>query len=128
MIILVSCAPAPSTQLVGTTWVLASLDGNTMVGEALGGQPVTLGFTNSTEAGGSGGCNSFGAKYEAGSDGSISFSQIISTLMACTQQGVDDVETAYLDGLNSSEHFEIVGPTLTIIGGGHTLVLEQQEF
>ena len=74
-IILVSCASAPSTQLVGTTWVLTNLNGNTQVGEALGGQPVTLGFTSNTEAVGSGGCNSFGAKYEAGSDGTISFSQ-----------------------------------------------------
>ena len=127
-IILVSCASAPSTQLVGTTWVLTNLNGNTQVGEALGGQPVTLGFTSNTEAGGSGGCNGFGAKYEAGSDGTILFSQIISTLMACTQQGVGDVETAYLDALNSADHFEVAGNILTITGGGHSLVFEQQEF
>lgn len=125
-LLLASCG-APSTQLVGTTWVLTSLDGNTQVGEALGGQPVMLGFTSSTEAGGSGGCNSFGAQYEAGSDGSISFSQIISTLMACTQEGVGDVETTFLDSLNSADHYEVAGTALTITGGGHTLVFEQQE-
>jgi heat shock protein HslJ len=124
--LIVSCA-APSTQLVSTTWVLTSLDGNTQVGEALGGQPVTLGFTSSTEAGGSGGCNSFGAQYEAGSDGTISFSQVVSTLMACTQEGIGDVETAYLDALNSADHYEVAGTALTITGGGHTLVFERQE-
>ncbi len=125
-LVLVACSPSRTGQeLVGTSWLLVSLDGNTQVGEALGGQPVTLGFTSSTEAGGSGGCNSFGAKYEASSAGSISFSEIVSTLMACTQEGVGDVETAYLDALNAAEHYEIAGTTMTITGGGHTLVFEQ---
>ncbi len=126
-IILSACASAGTSQLVGTSWKLVSLDGNTQIGEALGGQPITLGFTSSTEAGGSGGCNSFGANYEAGSNGSISFSQVISTLMACTQEGIGDVETAYLDTLNSADHFEVAGTTLTIIGGGHTLEFERQD-
>ena len=124
-IFLAACAPSASNQLTGTSWLLVSLDGNTQVGEALGGQPVTLGFTSSTEAGGSGGCNSFGAKYEASSTGSISFSEIVSTLMACTQEGVGDVETAYLDALNAADHYEIAGTTMTITGGGHTLEFEQ---
>lgn len=127
-IFLTACAPAAS-ELVGSNWSLVSLDGNTQVGEALGGQPVTLGFTSSTEAGGSGGCNSFGAKYQASSSGSIAFSEIVSTLMACTQEGVGDVEAAYFVALSSANHYEIVlceacanPETLTITGSGHTLV------
>jgi len=124
-IILAACSPTASNQLTGTSWLLVSLDGNAQVGEALGGQPVTLGFTSSTEAGGSAGCNSFGAKYEASSTGSISFSEVVSTLMACTQEGIGDIGTAYLDALNAAEHYEIAGTTLTIIGGGHSLVFER---
>ncbi len=124
-ILLTACSPGASSQLAGTSWKLVSLDGNTQVGEALGGQSVTLGFTSGAEAGGSAGCNSFGAKYEASSNGSISFSEIISTLMACTQEGVGEVETAYLDVLNAAEHYEVSATSLTITGGGHTLVFER---
>ena len=134
LLLLVACAPVPPGQdLVGTGWTLVSLDGNTQVGVALGGQEVTLVFTSSTEAGGSGGCNSFGATYEANSStSSIAFSDLVSTLMACTVEGIGDVEAAYLASLGAADQYEITlceacpnPESLTITGGGHTLFFER---
>lgn len=90
LLLLVACAPARNeSDLVSTNWRLQSLDGNQQIGEAIGGQPITLTFTSETEAGGSGGCNSFGADYSINPQtGAISFTNLISTLMACQTEGV----------------------------------------
>lgn len=130
LLVLSACGPV-SNPLTGTSWVLVSLDGNTQVGEALGGQAVTLMFTGNTEVGGSGGCNSFGGQYSV-SGNSIAFSEIVSTLMACTGAGIGDVEAAYFSALNSANRYEITlceacpnPEMLTISGAGHTLVFEK---
>lgn len=124
LLLLAACAPAPTGQdLVGTSWVLTSIDGNAEIGEALGGKAVTLAFTSDSEAGGSGGCNSFGARYEADpARGSIAFSEIVSTLMACLDEGVGDVEAVYFEALNMADRYQIEGDRLTITGGGHTML------
>jgi heat shock protein HslJ len=121
--ILSACSPRPIDQgLVGTSWVLISLDGDP-VAAGLGGRTVTLVFEDNSQAGGSGGCNSFGGKYATNSaTNSISFTDLVSTLMACTENGVDETETAYFAALNSAEHYELTATILTISGGGHTLV------
>lgn len=122
-VLLAACTPISADQLSGTSWVLVSLDGKTQVGEIIGGRAVTLYFESSGEAGGSGGCNSFGATYEADpANGSISFSEIVSTLMACTDEGVGDVEAAYFAALSTADRYEVTGDSLTITGGGHSLV------
>jgi heat shock protein HslJ len=120
-----ACRPAPSSELTGSSWRLVSLDGNAHVGAALGGQSVTLIFSSNTEAGGSGGCNSFGGSYEANaSTGTISFSELVSTLIAC-EEPIMSVETAYFEALNATQSYSISGSQLTISGGG-TLVFERQ--
>lgn len=129
-LLLAACAPGASgSELAGTSWRLVSIDGNTQVGGAIGGQEVTLVFDANGGAGGSGGCNSYGGTYSTGANGSISFSEIVSTLMACTDNGIMDVEAAYFAALNAADHYEITQceacanpETLTITGGGHTLV------
>jgi heat shock protein HslJ len=129
-LLLAACAPgATGNELAGTSWQLVSIDGNTQVGGAIGGQDVTLVFDADGGAGGSSGCNSYGGSYSAGANGSISFSEIVSTLMACMDNGIMDVEASYFEALNGAEHYEITQceacanpESLTISGGGHTLV------
>jgi heat shock protein HslJ len=127
LLFLTACSSSPAGQdLVGTSWAMISLDGDSQVGEMLGGQAVTLSFTSSTEAGGSGGCNSFGATYFANSStGSIAFSELVSTLMACADGGIGEVETAYFAALTSADQYDVSGSTLTITGDGHTLIFER---
>ena len=124
LFVLAACSPATANQLPSTSWVLVSLDGNTEVGEAIGGQAVTLIFTSDTEVGGSGGCNSFGGQYTV-TGNAITFSEIVSTLMACTDQGIGEVESAYFAALDAADSYALAAGSLTITGGGHTLVFER---
>ena len=131
-LILAACAAPASASLAGTSWVLQSLDGNSQVGAAIGGQPVTLQFTSATEMGGFGGCNSYGGSYQAGLT-SISVSNIVSTMMACADQNITELESAYFQALNAASSYSIVecescanAVTLTLTGGGHTLIFVGQ--
>jgi heat shock protein HslJ len=125
-LLLGACASTPNpgdNELAGTNWVLVSLDGDEQVGEAIGGQAVTLQFMSETEVGGSGGCNSFGGDYQSDvRSGTVSFSNIVSTLMACVDEGIGEVETQYFEALNAASHYELANGQLSITGGGHMLV------
>jgi heat shock protein HslJ len=127
LLLLVACSPATNeSDLVSTNWRLQSLDGNEQIGEAIGGQPITLTFTSASEAGGSGGCNSFGADYSANTDtGAISFTNLISTLMACQAEGVTELEAQYFEALGAASTYQLSAGSLTLSGGGHTLVFVQ---
>lgn len=128
LLLLVACAPGRNdSDLVSTNWRLQSLNGNDQVGEAIGGQPVTLSFTSETEAGGSGGCNSFGADYNINPEtGAISFNNLISTLMACVDGNISEIEAQYFAALNAASTYQLSDNSLTISGGGHTLVFVQE--
>ena len=122
-LLLAACAAPGSGSLAGTSWELISLDGS-----PVGGQPLTLQFTSASEVGGFGGCNSYGGSYRAGI-ANISFSNIVSTLMACADANITNLEGAYFQALAAASSYSIVecescavAETLTITGGGHTLV------
>lgn len=118
--LLAACA-SPSTDLAGTSWTLTSLDGSTQVGEAAGGRPMTIEFDSEGRAGGSAGCNGYGADYSLTAE-DISFGPAVSTLMACEPQLVMENEAAFLQALGEISSYAISGNTLTLTGGGHALV------
>jgi heat shock protein HslJ len=128
ILLLAACAaPAGEFQLAGTSWILQSIDG-LPVGGPVDGQNVTLEFTSATEMGGFGGCNSFGGNYQAGAS-SITISNIFSTLRACVDNNISRVETDFFSALQAASGYSLtlcescaVPETLTISGGGHTLV------
>ncbi|UYN89216.1 MAG: META domain-containing protein [Anaerolineales bacterium] len=121
-ILLSACAATPqSPALGGGAWVLTSLDGNSQVGSAAGGNDITLQFGEDGRAGGSGGCNQYGAGYTV-SGNSVSFEQPVSTLMYCEPDQVMQNEAAYLQALTMVGEWQISGNTLTLTGSGHTLV------
>lgn len=122
-IALAACA-APSSGLAGTNWTLTSLDGSTQVGEAAGGAAITLEFGADGHAGGSAGCNNYGSDYTV-SDGGISFTAPVSTLMACLDQLVMENEAAYLQALIEIDSYALSGNRLTLTGGEHTLVFSR---
>lgn len=128
ILLLAACAPVTSGDLVGTQWELVSLDGNDQVGQKMAGHVITIQFEG-TEVGGSSGCNSYGGTYTATAGGSISFSALVSTLMACEAEGVMEVEQSFFEALNAADRYEITlceacadPEILTISGGGHILV------
>lgn len=131
-LLLAACASASGgSQLAGTSWILHSINGNP-VGGPVDGQNVTLEFTSATEMGGFGGCNSYGGSYQAGAS-SITIRNIVSTLRACVDNNISRVETEFFNALNKANGYSlaqcescVVAETLTITGGGHTLVFVDQ--
>jgi len=119
-LLLVACAAQPQATLEGT-WVLTSLDGNTQVGAVVGGRDITLEFGEDGRAGGSGGCNGYGADYSLNGN-AVQFMQPISTMMYCEPEAVMQNEAAFLQALVAVGEFQLSGDTLTLSGGGHTLV------
>lgn len=115
-LLLVACAAQPQPNLEGN-WVLTSLDGAQMDGNP----DITLQFGEDGRAGGSGGCNHYGADYNL-SGSRISFGQPMSTLMYCEPEAVMQNEATFLQALVAASELQLSGNTLTLSGGGHTLV------
>lgn len=100
--------------LAGTSWVLASLQGQ----PPLEGTRITLEFSGGFIRG-SAGCNQYdrlvigddvaGAMYKATEDGSLKIPKLVSTALAClAPEGVMDQEKAYLQALRSVVAFRLV--------------------
>jgi heat shock protein HslJ len=104
---------ATPTNLVNTYWELVSFGKSGEETAVLEGTNITLNFEANGQAGGSGGCNSFGAQY-AVQNGTISFQQISSTKMACTTAGVMDQEQGYFNALQTTGAFDLAGDHLAI--------------
>jgi putative lipoprotein len=120
-----SASPETDPQkLMIPRWFLSAL---TLDGQVIdipaGQQKMTLQFETETKANGTGGCNSFGADYQASKDGKLSFGPIMSTMMAC-ENGMQ-LETAYLQALAKVQQFKVVQTKLTLSSndGKTTLVL-----
>jgi heat shock protein HslJ/photosystem II stability/assembly factor-like uncharacterized protein len=112
-------APTATTEadqgnvLAGTSWELVSFGPTGAETDVIGKSTVTLIFEPGGQAGGNGGCNSYGAPYElAGSE--ISFGDVVSTLMACADDAVMDREASYLAALQTADSFELADNRLTI--------------
>lgn len=99
--------------LVGTQWQLETYGAPGAETPVVVGTDVTLRFEAGGQAGGSAGCNSFGGQYQA-EDGQITFSQIISTLMACVDNNVMVQEQAYLQALQAAGTYTLDGDQLTV--------------
>ena len=121
-LLLVACA-SPSGSLVGTQWKLSSLNTADVTSASAA---ITIHFDPSGQVGGSAGCNSYGGSFKANSDGTISFSQIVSTLMACTDETVMANEMAFLQALNGVNHYLVQGNVLTLSAGDQELVFVRQ--
>jgi heat shock protein HslJ len=93
--------------LADTSWTLTNLGDTALAPNAT----ATLDFTT-TDASGSGGCNTFHGTYTA-DDGSISFGPLASTMMAC-EGPVMAQEQVYLAALGAAETYTIEGDTLTL--------------
>jgi heat shock protein HslJ len=86
--------PAPAIQnkaLEGTYWVLTELNGTTVEAPKSGEKPSFIYFdAGKKRVSVSGGCNVMGGTYELLDGNRISFSQMISTLMACPDMTNED--------------------------------------
>lgn len=107
-------APAEEPDaLAGSEWLLVSFGPVGAEEPVVAGSEITLSFVTGGQAGGSGGCNSYGGSYQV--DGSkVTFGEIVSTLMACADEAVNEQEGRYLAALGAATSFEMRGDSLTI--------------
>jgi heat shock protein HslJ len=125
--LLSACATPASGSLSGTSWILQSINGS-QVGAPVNGQSISLNFTSASEMSGFGGCNSYSGSYQSNS-ASLTFSNIVSTLMACVDNNLSRVETEFFNALSAASAYTLTqcesctsADSLTISGGGNTLV------
>lgn len=102
-------------RLVGTSWVLMSLDGIPPVA----GTEITASFGTDRRVSGSAGCNRYTGAYETGGP-SIEVGPLASTRMHCPNPGVMEQEQRYLVTLEASVLVAIEGDQLLLADAGGT--------
>ena len=113
-LVLSACSiPVNAGSLTGTTWSLVSYGAAAGQTPAAADVATSLVFGTDGQVSGNMGCNSFGGKY-AVKDGEITFSEVVSTMMACTNESVMTQEQSALKILNGSVKYELNGSTLVI--------------
>ena len=125
LMLVAACTPnsGASSNLAGNNYQLVAIDGQP-VDSAL--PEVTLNFGDDGAIGGSTSCNAYGGSYPI--DGNtITFSEVFQTLMACLDDGVMELESAYTGFLNPSPHtFSLNGADLTLpAANGQTMQFVQ---
>ena len=99
--------------LANSQWTLVSFGPSGEETPVVPGTTVTLQFDAAGQAGGSGGCNTYGMDYQA--QGNIlSIGTIISTEMACLDEDTMDQEQRYFAALQAAGEFELTAEELTI--------------
>ena len=111
-----SFAQAPDEALRGTSWQLLSYGTPGAETPVIEGSGVTLVFQEDDVAGGSGGCNGYGSNYSVEGD-LLSFSMVVSTLMACMEDGLMQQEQAYLQALEAATAYSLRDGQLIIAYG-----------
>ncbi len=97
--------------LDGTTWLLVEIGGETPPELSAS----TLVFGEDGTVSGLAGCNNFNGSAELG-EGTITFGPLATTRMACTDEGLAQLETDYLGALEGAETWALTGDEL-VIGG-----------
>src|SRR6185503_20244751 len=82
-------------------WVLDAASMGSLVDHVPHDARIDLQFQDG-ETRGKAACNSYGGSYEATSDGDVTFGQIASTAMACLDDDLMTLESAYLGTLKAS--------------------------
>ncbi|MBW8009957.1 MAG: META domain-containing protein [Chloroflexi bacterium] len=104
--------------LANKSWKLISLDGSDLIE----GTTITLEFSGE-EISGSAGCNGYGGRLEAASEGILDAPEIMSTAMACPEpDGVMEQEQVYLQIMWDAQTYRFMDGELQIVtANGETL-------
>ena len=102
-----------SGALDNTDWQLVSIGQVGSPAAVVAGSHVTLSFQPNGQVSGNGGCNSYGGNYQL-QGSSVSFSQVVHTMMACSDQVLNDQESQYFNALQSAGQFQLAGNQFSI--------------
>ena len=102
------------TSLDNTVWRLVELGGRPAVGSDERGAYLEFAL-DPARVTGSTGCNRLAGPFTQ--DGAtLRFGPAITTRMACTDTAMNEQERAFLAAVADTEHYEIAGDTLTLVG------------
>jgi heat shock protein HslJ len=101
------------SNLANSQWKLVSFGEADAEKPVIDGSSIVLEFEQNGQAGGSGGCNSYSARYEVQGN-QLSFGEITRTLRACEQEGITQQEQNYFQALEVAGRFELDGDHLAI--------------
>lgn len=107
-----------ATRLTGVTWEATEVSGKPVATPA----PVTLAIANGQVSGRSG-CNRYSGTVTVSSD-RISFGPLMSTKMACAEEGAMQTEMAFLQALSGAETWSLAGEQFTISGSKGTVLFK----
>ncbi len=102
-----------SSSLQGTQWTLVSFGPDDSQTAVLPNTELTLSFEDG-QINGNAGCNSFFADAVVNEDGSLAFSLMGSTLMACLDEDVTQQESNYLAALAQATSYTLADNRLTL--------------
>jgi heat shock protein HslJ len=100
--------PFGNDPLDGTSWELVSIGENPPVKKS----HITISFENGQVRGNSG-CNTYGGEYKVRGD-RIEFGVLETTLMACADPALMELESMFTRFLGETEQFEIVDEQLRV--------------
>lgn len=104
--------PAVETnKITGIKWMLIEIQGNPVAATINDKEPFILLEDTSNRYSASGGCNGLGGTFTISENGRITFSQGMSTMMACPDM---KVETALKKVLQQTDNYTISGDTLSL--------------
>ncbi len=118
-LLLSACAPKDKP-LVGQ-WNLVSYGSEGSQTSAAADSSATLTFNGDETVTGNSGCNGFGGVYKMEGDRQVTFSEFVSTLMACSDPLMAQ-EGAMFKVLNGKADYMVDGNLLTITNNGAMLV------
>jgi heat shock protein HslJ len=111
-------SPTSAAALAGTSW---RLTGWSVSSQDPNDFTITAEFKDD-RIGGTSAVNQYGGPYTAGDDGSISFGDLVSTMMAGPEPDMK-AEQIYLELLDQVEEFAIDGDELTLSAGSGNIAL-----
>jgi putative lipoprotein len=105
--------PGTIADIIGVTWQAETLGGTPVTAE---GHP-TVSIGGDMRAGGRGGCNSWFSEVALG-DGTLAFSAVAATRMACPSEQQTAEEKAFFDILAATRFWRLDGERLTLSDAG----------
>ncbi|MDQ3015224.1 MAG: META domain-containing protein [Bacteroidota bacterium] len=102
---------SPASPVTGKRWILNELNGKAVNTYPEQNKQAYIMMDPGGQAQGNGGCNGIGGSYTTSGNDGISFSQLISTKMACPDM---TLESDFQNALQSSTSFVVDGMHLTL--------------
>lgn len=109
--------------VTGTPWKLLEIERSAQDILSTSNVNITLSFDGQGLAGGNSACNFYSAPYQTGAGQALTFDPLISTLRACADASLMNLETEYYSALDGVASYSFDGTTLQLFynNGGSVL-------